>query len=372
MTNKEFDLALQQIEASETFPFDEHNWDSLNKRLDNKERRKLLLLPFLNAKQWAAAAFAGSLIVITSLYIHYAISHHENNPNQSIAESIASNTPVKPTAHNNTPKTRTAAKLNAYTTRNTAPITRQLISKQEPENTINNEATNIIDTSKDLPVADSKKQITDAFKKTEPRPYYFMEELPSHAHKMGLSLNGGIGVSGGGAIAAGVIFRNRLSRTISLETSIGYAQGSQNILVKNEGLAFDPGNSAHDTSHVMGVTSEESKTWYEQHKRTLPYLQFSPALSIKVHQKIRATIGVDLQRLLIDARKLDDINDELRSSNKKLPQLDPGVTAGLSYAITKRIGAGVAYRQSVVNITSGKDYISRNYFLVQVQYSIIK
>jgi len=371
MTNKEFDLALQQIEASETFPFDEHNWDSLNQRLDNKERRKLLLLPFLNAKQWAAAACAGSLIIITSLYIHYVVGNHEDNTNQSIVGHTTGNTSVTP-AHTNINDIKKASKLIAYSSVHTATTTRQSLPSHEAESAVNNNTTNTIDTSKDLFVADSKKEIADAFKKIKQPPYSFMEELPSQGHKMGLSLNGGIGVSGGGAIAAGVTFRNRLSRTISLETSIGYAQGSQNVLVKNEVLAFDPGNSAHDTSHIMGITSAESKTWYEQHKRTLPYLQFSPALSIKLHHKINATIGIDLQRLLIDGRKLDEINDELRSSNKKLPQLDPGVTAGLSYAFTKRIGAGIAYRQSVVTITSGKDYISRNYFLVQVQYSVIK
>jgi len=362
---------LQQIEASETFPFDEHNWDSLNQRLDNKERRKLLLLPFLITKQWAAAACAGSLIVITSLYIYNVVGKHEGNSNQSVVRNTTSTISVTP-AHTNTNDIKKVSKLIAYSSVNTVTITRQSLPSHEAESVVNNNTTNTIDTSKNLPVADSKKEIADAFKKIKQPPYSFMEELPSQGHKMGLSLNGGIGVSGGGAIAAGVSFRNRLSRTISLETSIGYAQGNQNVQVKNNALAFDPGNSANDTSHVMGVTSEESKTWYEQHKRTLPYLQFSPALSIKLHPKINATIGADLQRLLIDGRKLDEINDELRSSNKKLPQLDPGVTAGLSYAFTKRIGAGIAYRQSVVNITSGKDYISRNYFLVQVQYSVIK
>lgn len=372
MTNNEFDTSLQKIASEEVLPFDERNWELLKARLDEKPNRKALLLLFpFSIKQWAAAACltlglgAGIWHFSTNKTNGPVVTSTEKKQTPSFIPSPAATvqdtnnsitnipavTDKQNIQHSPTPLYKSSIATADTTVPNSAPPIPTL------ENA-NNTALNSV------PKLNNKQQ-------KEPLPFNDYYE-PKTDKSVSLSINGGLAFQNSNNIAAGVTIRNRVSRTISIETNLRYVQGQQSIPFKNEKITEVPRVVLTDTGSMMEI-DRQVETWYEQHNRSTPYLQLNPAVNIKLHKKINSSIGLDVQKILVANSTLASWNEKLAIESKKIPEVDPGVVLNINYSLTKRIGCGVAYRESMLNLGGGNmKYINRDYFMIQLQYAIIK
>ena len=371
MNTEQFDDTLRGIVSGGHIPYNEKSWDALEQRLNRgNKKRLLLLLPFTLKQQAAAACIA----IIASLGTWMFLQRHT-----TITQVAA----VKPLKNEITGKKISPAKnatVLQYTVKplqnaahfNTLAhhslLTKAGLAKPVPPPYAAS-ADNATHTDNRKSGLAAIEPFTSRKMKPQ-QPLLFNEHDLQPTRKLSMILNGGIAVASGNNFSAGITVSKKISSRFSLETSIGYAQGNHDVFTKYQSDVTNT-NVHHNDTGVQSVSNTEAETWYEQHKRNLPYLQFSPAVSIKLHRKLSASIGADLQKILIDASMLSQINDNMPAGNKKIPALDPGLLMGLNYSLTKRISSGVAYRQSMINI-SGDNYSMRNYFLVQLKYAVIK
>ncbi len=371
MTNNEFDTSLQKIASEEILPFDERNWELLKARLDEKPNRTALffLIPF-SAKQWATAA---CLALSLGAGIWHFSGNKTNVPVVTVAEKKQAPSimpaPVVTIHDTNNSITNTAVVARKQNIPHSPTLLHKSSSLDADTNTPDRALpTPTMQKGDDMAINGVPKPNT---KQQQPLPFNDYYE-PKTDKGMSLSINGGFAFQNRNNIAAGVTVRNRVSRTISIETNLRYIQGQQGIPFKNEKITEVPRVVTTDTGSVMEI-HRQVETWYEQHSRSTPYLQLNPAVNIKLHKKINSSIGLDVQKILVANSTLASWNERLALESKKIPEVDPGVVLNINYSLTKRIGCGVAYRESMLNLGTGNiKYINRDYFMIQLQYAIIR
>ncbi len=100
------------------------------------------------------------------------------------------------------------------------------------------------------------------------------------------------------------------------------------------------------------------------------YMQVTPMIGYKIGKKITVGAGADVQRLLQD--KYDYVTDA-NGNVYAIPATDIGMTGKAEYALSPRIQTGVQYRNGISNmLESGKNYLERDYFQVQIKCRISK
>lgn len=363
MTNSEFDKRLSDIVSEETIPYNEDNWERMQQRLDTKSKPdKLLLLPLLYKKTAVAAALAAS---VTAWYLYP--SHNEN-------------TVVSTTTHTKQPTIEYTTTPETITTTNTLPATP--ILTQEAKNTEKTilEKRNVAEQSNYNETKQSNNNIATnespvfqfdkpGFKRETNNGYLPLYDDAPHIQRTVFGINTGMAMyRNHNSFAAGLSISNKISNRISISAGLGFVQGQQDVTVKHITITEEETivpSSADDT--IMKITTVSER--YEQYSKRLPYLQFNPSISVKVFDKLYANVGADVQRIIASQNTIDTINKHLAEGNKKIATTDFGATASLNYMVTRNIGMGVTYRHSLLNKSSdGKEFIKRNYFLVQLQY----
>ncbi|OSZ79408.1 hypothetical protein CAP35_14470 [Chitinophagaceae bacterium IBVUCB1] len=362
MSNNEFDKILQRVVDDETIPFNDANWQRMQAMMDDrKDTKKLLILPIIYQSHAAAAAVLFAVVGILSYYTSQQSSIVVKK-NSTFRQAIPSTPPAIITDD-------TVVAPNTYTSSvTTSKQAKQIDKKITPKTAINQEIENNIAVTNDEATHTPTTTIKPE-KKYEHLPLYMpYQEQPKTAGAV-FGINTGMAVhQANSGFAAGVTIKNKITNRISIQTGLGFVQGRQNVSVKHTNITEEPIVIISDTSQTMGIQRTVTES-YEQYSRNLPYVQFNPGVSFKLTKKIHIVAGADIQRIITDDATLRGMNEHLATIGKKIPKTDVGTTISLSYLITKNIGAGVSYRNSLAGkADDNTEYIKRNYFLFQMQY----
>ncbi len=361
MTNREFDKRLSDIVSEEMIPYNEDNWERMQHMLDSKQKPKtLLLLPLLYKKAAAAAAIAAA---ITAWYLYPNANKETIIVNNNIQQNAIeyTTTPEAITATNNVPIS-TRVQIQTAKTTEKAILDKRTVAEQ----------TNYEAEQKNIPIATNNEpafQFDKPGLKKEHTEYILPLYDEPRARTTTFGINTGMAMyKNHNSFAAGLSISNKLNKRITLTAGLGFVQGQQDVSVKHTTVTEEEVIVPSDiTDTVMKLTTVSER--YEQYSKRLPYLQFNPSVSVKVFDKLYVNAGADVQRIITSQNTIDEINKHLAENNKQVPATDFGATAGIGYMVTKNIGMGATYRHSLMNKTSdGKEYIKRNYFMVQLQY----
>lgn len=363
MTNSEFDKKLSDIVSEEIIPYNEDNWQRMQHMLDNKQKPKtLLLLPLLYKKTAAAAAIAAA---ITAWYLFPATNNETiivNNNTHTQQHTIEYTTTPETITTTNNISVNTTVQIQTAKTTEKAILEKRAVAEQtnyEAEQKNENVATN------NQPVFQFDKP---GFKKEKNNTEWILYDEP-RTRTTTFGINTGMAMyRNHNSFAAGLSISNKLSKRITINAGLGFVQGQQDVSVKHITVTEDEVIVPSQlTDTVMKLTTVSER--YEQYSKRLPYLQFNPSVSVKLFDKLYVNAGADVQRIITSQNTIDDINKHLAENNKQVAATDFGATAGMGYMISKNIGMGVTYRHSLMNKTNdGKEYIKRNYFMVQLQY----
>lgn len=116
---------------------------------------------------------------------------------------------------------------------------------------------------------------------------------------------------------------------------------------------------------LAAVSAPVKTVTQEQVLNNLYYLQFSPSVGYSIRKNVSVSLGADVQRLLQNNSNETPVvleADEL----KLIPQTDVGLTGKAEYGVTRRLKAGMMYREGVNSLIDNK-YISRRYVQVQLK-----
>ena len=372
MTNNEFDRKINEVVSDETIPFSEENWGRMQQMLDKKSPRRLILLPLFYKPIAAAAAMVA--VVVTVYFatrpgddiIQQQVNNSQNQPaivkksipqtteaKEDTAQPVIIMQPSIQPAHHNAPQ----------------PLVRHEKSNEQKVPPVAED--NIAPQQEHIAVTPQDK--TQPHKSNKPTqqfayPHYDDEEAGRQS-KLTVGINSGMTFyQSQNNFAAGLVVKNKLSRRLSVQAGVGFVQSRQNATIKNVVVTEEPIISPSDTSFILGYETTVTET-YEAYSKNLPYIQFNPGVSIAVFNRMSATVGVDLQKAAVSNSVIDTLNKHLMAEGKKMPSIDAGLTFNLNYNITKNIGFGVSYRNSMAGKASDNiQYIKRNYFLVNLQY----
>lgn len=361
MNNNEFDKKITNVVDDELVPFNEDNWDAMQRRLDGKGSRRLLLLPLM-IKPFAAAAAV--LILLGSVYIFTQQGGDiADKPiagtEQSATMQIPDITPLPDTIEKDVTITKTHPLIAQQQT--------TTIAEQKPKPVLVVQA-DIEDSSS----AEENIIVATEQKSSPGKPYVSLNDYypvddydETNKGKITFGVNTGVAMyESGNNFTAGLLVKNKLSNRVSLQAGLSFVGGRQNVSVRHIDVSYEPSANGLYTEPKKVETER-----YEEYSRNLPYVQFNPSVSVQLFKKLYGAVGADVQQLIINKTALDTINQHLAEVGKKIPQTDPGVTLSINYRITKHIGMGVSYRNSLAGIaTDDIEYVKRNYFLVQLQY----
>ena len=365
MSAKEFDESLKSKLAEADFAFNPDDYAAMAQKLviarrSNPSRRILLLLLSTAACIAFALAIPGIIRITenTANTVTIATTEKETIPS-SVLENKA--TPKKENSSTNnladiTPKH--SAKLKA--TRNL----QNSLSAQNPTANINsivaapgaNKTTQAAiadgpgknkNLAKDIPMAQN------TFHLDVPLP---TERENNYNRKLNISLGGGVNYgssSQGYAIAASA--RKNISNKLYVEGDLAYL---------------------NTTAHYTSTTSVGQPSTFAGFKpvtvnnlSTFNYLQLSPTMGYHLHKKLAVAVGPDFQRLL--QSNATTATASTSDGDKIAPDMDFGFIGKTEYAVYQRLKAGFLYREGMNNfLTNTNKYLERNYFQVQLKYSL--
>jgi hypothetical protein len=175
--------------------------------------------------------------------------------------------------------------------------------------------------------------------------------------KAAFSLAGGINQGSlNTGYALGVSARTRLGSKFYLEGDLAYNTNGNTSISTRE---TDIGSSSISPQKVM-VSSVSN----------FSYLQFSPSVGYQLTRKLSFSLGGDIQKLISSQDREIFIGDAGRE--KQVPGLDYGVTGKAEVRLSKRLTAGLLYREGINNIVRGNaSYFDRRYLQVQLKFRVI-
>lgn len=360
MTNSDFDKKIQDVFAEAEMPFSEDNWALMQQRLDKKSPRKLLFLPLLY-KPYAAAAL---LAVAASLYFF------TSNIDKQDATFASATAPVTYTTAPAAPVDTIIALDNNLQPADIATHNNSIaILPQQPAVQVQ-EIFAVHDslTSPAEEAAPAEQPVVNNSRENLPvfLPHFEDERIK---RKVTFGVNTGMAIyESQNSFAGGFVVKHHISSRVAIHAGLGFVQNRQSASVKHTVVTETPVVRPSDTS--LGITTVRTETeYYEQYSKNLPFIQFNPGLSVLVVKRLTGTVGADVQRILIGNNMLDTINKHLAAEGKKVAGIDAGVTVSANYSITKNIGLGLSYRNSLMGMSDGNlQHVKRNYVLVQLQY----
>lgn len=129
------------------------------------------------------------------------------------------------------------------------------------------------------------------------------------------------------------------------------------------------GGTSGEPTALAFVSAPVKTVSQEQALNNLYYLQFSPSVGYNIKKNISVSVGADVQRLLPNSNN-DETPVVLESDELKLiPQTDVGLTGKAEYGVTRRLKAGMMYREGVNALIDNK-YINRRYLQVQLKFML--
>lgn len=370
-TNEFDDLIKAKVEQTE-LAYNPANWDKLTRELHPAPAIQVGKTGFIRYM-----GIAASLLLVVAAF---AWIFTRNNKDESIAKAPvpATTTPSKvhhqksvavppvteEESENVTPASTVAAapverkKATHRTILQTpAPIAVQspAVAQTQPAEPVVNE---------ELPIV--KNRTPD--KAAPANPFSFNESFQPKpviiaGGKTHVSITGGMNYGSlNTGYMAGINARQKIGGKMYVEGDLTLVsnQVTESTVSPNQWAAFESG---------LGAKSSESNVVTQTPSNFL-YIQFNPSVGYQVHKKVSLSLGADLQRLV-------DHNDNLKTlvyqsdELKLIPGLDMGLTGKTEYAVTKKLKAGVLYREGINNlINGGEEYLDRRYLQVQLKFTV--
>lgn len=367
MIHNDFDNKLNQVVSEESVPFNEENWKRMQQMLDKKASRRLMVLPvFLKT----ATATAAAIAVIVSVYFatrpeHKNLANHTPVPSSGQDVVLRDTSTVVNETASALPTTQGAQSSAVRKVKKTTITATSDIKKEDTPVAIDeaspNEEKHIANTS---PRVQPEKNT-----KMDDQPGYFLPDEPDEQSRISLGINSGMAFyDAQNSFAAGLVVKGRINSRVSLQAGLGFVQTRQTVTTTQYMVTEEHIVVFSDTSQTAGVQRTVTEST-EEYSKNLPYIQFNPGVSVLVFKKLGVTVGADLQKAAVSNSVIDTLNKRLETTGKKMPSIDAGLTLNLNYNITRNIGFGVSYRNSILNKAPGDMvYVKRNYFMLQLQY----
>jgi hypothetical protein len=199
-----------------------------------------------------------------------------------------------------------------------------------------------------------------------PDSYNPKQDKKLYYHKTSLALNGGAnyGTFRQG-LTVGFSARHFVNDKVFIDGAIAMMinHGDDNTLSYTGDVMKDV--FSHNTNN--GRSARPSGTYYNVNN--FYYIQFNPSVGTKLSKRFMVSTGPDIQQLLTSS---PDPTIMFKDHDVKLvPNFDVGLTGKAEFFLSPSIQTGIIYRQGVNNIIrNNNDYLNRNYFQVELKYTI--
>src|SRR5690606_3292206 len=160
---------------------------------------------------------------------------------------------------------------------------------------------------------------------------------------------------------ASVNARQKIGRRIFVEGDLGFMQNQEMIASTMSTDYYNRVNSGQFSGRPAKI---------EEKPYNIHYLQMAPSIGYQLHEHISVGIGADVQKLL-DGTREDRPVVTTEQGFKLIPLWDAGVTGKAEYSISRRLKAGVLYREGINNLLQGNtNYYERRYLQVQMKLKL--
>jgi hypothetical protein len=391
MSTNEFDRLFKDRFDEHEFAYNPGHWEKLTRELP-VERKRRTILPWLTGMAASVALLAGGY-----WFFHNASQHTQDiaTIKQPSSPSVTHSITQQPTPSQNQNQEQTIPVQEAL---------KAIIPTPAPPTLMAN-SKNAKSTHTSYPAAPSEKQDKNIYEtptkpseknllpfipnpvappndkiavneplKSAPAPsitenlhdpIFFPSENDEPAKPSGktsISLAGGFNYGSLNAgYAASVNAKKKIGRKLFVEGDLGFMQNQQVVSSSMSTTGFNS---------VAGGGAAGRPAKLEEKPNDIYYFQLSPSLGYQLHEKISIGAGVDMQKLL-DGSTTDRPVVATEDGFKMIPLWDAGITGKTEYNISKRVKAGILYREGINNMFSGdKRYFERRYLQVQMKLKL--
>jgi hypothetical protein len=382
MSTNDFDKIIKDKFNEHEFAFEPENWERLSRALPN-ERHSKKILPWITGLAASVALLAGGYWYFFKAATPQtiAVNHkteEQRNANPTVVKQAIQHeeAPLLPTEKKDlatiAPNTRqrgvakpvkTPAEETSSTTENTS-YSEPYEKNQTVNPTFLPQQQMALEASASSKVADPVKSIT-----TKPENPIFStlsedeNETPvTRSNKTIISLAGGMNYGTmNTAFGATLNAKHKLGSKIFIEGDLGVMRNEQVTSVSMSTMQF--------SNYAAGNRTARPVKLYEKNSN-FHYMQLTPTVGYQVAKNISVGIGADLQKLL-EANSGNRPIVATDNGLKLVPLWDAGITGKTEYTISKRLKAGILYREGINNLlVNDNRYFDRRYLQVQLKLKL--
>jgi hypothetical protein len=398
MKSGEFDDLLRQKFEQNDFEFNPKSWDKLVEQLEDRPRKRNMLIWW--AMPVAGMAASVALAMGAASLVKYGMPTTAGAGSTSIA------------AHKTAQPKRAQRSAVAYTTTNeitplqaeaqAAPMTKA--TKQEVQNTTEDNSNNGFNSrlqaiADNTPTIAPVKEVREAAKTNDAaiakkKPVTIndwnmanvTEEDMQKASGFSVTVSGGINYGQrNNGFSAGATVRKMINTRVYVEGDVAFTnsanvQRSTYQTYEDAPASTSAATAARSAAKITSSTSEElaklmtpppkiQVTKQQDDLYSMQYAQVTPTIGYKIMDKFSIGAGPDFQQALADNRpaKLADNPENQRVA----PLFDIGFMGKTEFALAKRVKAAVYYRKGINNvITPMNKYIDRDYLQFQIKCTV--
>lgn len=382
MSINDFDKLFKEKFEEHEFAYNPMNWEKITHALP-QEKHKRRVIPWLTG---IAASVA--LVVGASWWMHHKTDGNDDvnitkteSPENTLPQNVVPAIPepdikttdvqdplkqITPVSNNilaNTKNIHTALPDESVNTIEEKKIPNSPITQPYEKNLLSFTPNPVISKSHEEIVTKSDPQknlIKPITHENIEGPVFSPDESEKpQGRKTSISLAGGFnyGTFNTG-YGASVNARQKISNKLFIEGDLGFMQNQEVIA------------SAMSTSHYNMMRSGQFRgrpARLEEKPYNIYYLQMSPSIGYQLHKNISVGVGADVQKLL-DGNVNDRPVVATEEGFKLIPLWDAGITGKTEYSISRRLKAGILYREGVNNLLQGNsNYYERRYLQVQMK-----
>lgn len=166
-------------------------------------------------------------------------------------------------------------------------------------------------------------------------------------------------------------FNTGYGASVNAHQKIGdklFIEGDLGFMQNQEMIASPMSTNNYNMMRSGQVKGRPAKL--EERPYNIYYLQMSPSIGYQLHKNISVGVGADVQKLL-DGNMNERPVVTTEEGFKLIPLWDAGITGKTEYTISRRLKAGILYREGVNNLLQGNsNYYERRYLQVQMKLKL--
>lgn len=365
MSQNDFDRLLKDKFDQHEFSYNHAGWEQLARKLPNRQPKRAI--PFL----WMKLTGVAAALAITISGVAWYYQTRQPEPGNTLAQQL----PAAQTTNGNIPPTTDITTLN----NSPEPIfpipdKRKITDKKQTSNSIlaaRNQTVTI--TTAENEITATSPAVPSAT--TEPQPEVKIIVKNKHAPsdldnaignklpqlplteqpgKTFFSLTGGMNY---GQLNTGYMAGVNLKQKISSKL---FVEGDLAVVNNTTTQTFTPQQQQYAIANRAAIDYKNAN---------LVYVGFNPTIGYQALKQLSVGVGADVQRRMNGEDLLVQVNDEME---RTLPGTDIGLTGKTEVSLSKRLKAGVLYREGINNLLSGNSrYFDRRYVQVQLKFTVI-